>query len=229
MATHVNVHPAQMRFGGLKAAPDRKRAFTAARRHSFVVKLLKLGLPVAALSVAALYVLPSRLTVPIKGGEASVEALDLTSSGGLKMVNPRIKGVHDKFGVYDIRADSALQHVKEPEVMTFDAITADIVSSQGEKTTLTAPSGIFHSKKEEMTFDSGVTIGGEAGLSGTLKTATAYMKENRLISQDPLTLTYHGHTIASDSVEIWTSENRAIFTGNVRVHLERAETEGMQQ
>jgi hypothetical protein len=55
------------------------------------------------------------------------------------------------------------------------------------------------------------------------------MKENRLISKDPVTLAYHGHTIASDSVEMWTAENRAIFTGNVKVHLERAQTEEKQQ
>jgi lipopolysaccharide export system protein LptC len=228
MATQLQVLPAQMRFSGVKAAPDRTRAFRAARRHSRVVTLMKFGLPLAALGVTALYILPARLSMKIKGGEASVEAVDL-SSGGLRMVNPRIKGVHDKFGDYDIRADSGLQHAKEPEVMTFDKITADLLSPQGEKTTLTAPSGIYHSKKEEMTFDNGVTIGGEAGISGQLKTATAYMKENRLISTDPLTLAYHGHTITADSVEMWTHESRAIFTGNVNVHLERVQTEGKQQ
>ncbi len=228
MVTQLHVHPAQMRFGGVTTATDRTRAFRAARRHSLMVRLSKFALPLAALGVAGLYILPARLSVTVAGGEASVQAVDL-SAGGLRMVHPRIKGVNDKFGNYDIRADSALQHVKEPDVMTFDQITADILSPQGEKTTLTAPSGIYHSKQEEMTFDNGVTIGGEAGIAGTLKTATAYMKENRLISTDPLTLAYHGHTIAADNVEMWTHESRAIFTGNVRVHLERAQTEGKQQ
>ncbi len=228
MATTLPVRPAQLRFGGIITAPDRTRAFRAARRHSTLVRLLKLLLPLGALGVVALYVLPSQLTVKTKGGEASVQAIDI-SSGGIRMVNPRIKGVHEKYGVYDIRADSSVQHVKEPELMNFEIINAEIVSPKGEKTVLTAPSGIYHSKKEEMTFDNGVTIGGEAGIAGKLKTATAYMKENRLISKDPVQLAYHGHTIASDSVEVWTSENRAIFTGNVRVHLERAQTEGKQQ
>jgi len=141
-------------------------------------------------------------------------------------MNPRYKGVHEKQGAYDIRADSALQQVRNPELMTFDKINAELVSMEGKKTRLTAPSGIFHSKQEELTFDNGVTIDGEAGISGKLKTATAYMKEKRLISKDPVQLGFQGHTIAADKVEMWTTESRAIFTGNVRVHLERAPTEG---
>jgi lipopolysaccharide export system protein LptC len=228
MATQLHVHPAQMRFGGITAAPDRTRAFRAARRHSVMVRVLKLGLPVAALAAIGLYVLPSQLTIKTKEGEASVQSIDI-ASGGLRMMHPRMKGIHDKLGTYDIRADSGLQHVQEPGVMTFDKIDADIVSPQGQKTTLTAPSGIFQSKLEELTFDNGAIIGGESGIAGKLKTATVYMKENRLISKDPVTLSLHGHVITADSVQVWNSESRAIFTGNVKVHLERAQTEGKPQ
>ena len=125
-------HPAA-RFSAITTSADRSQAFNAARRHSAVVRSLKIGLPVASLLVAALYVLPSQLTYKIKGGEASIEAIDV-SSGALKMVNPRIRGVHAKQGIYDIRADSGTQAAAEPEVMTFDRINAEIVSSQGEKT-----------------------------------------------------------------------------------------------
>jgi lipopolysaccharide export system protein LptC len=227
MATPLNVRPAQLRFGGLTAA-DRTGAFRAARRHSALVRLLKMLLPAGAVGVVALYILPSQLSIRTKLGEASVQAIDV-NSGGIRMVNPRIKGVHEKYGVYDIRADSSVQHVDQPELMDFDIINAEIVSPQGEKTVLTAPNGIYHTKKEEMTFNNGVDIGGDAGISGKLKTATAFMQENRLISKDPVQLALHGHTILADSAEVWTSEKRAVFTGNVKVHLERAQTEGKQQ
>jgi lipopolysaccharide export system protein LptC len=229
MATQSHVSMASSRFGGITTARDRTRAFRAARRHSVMVRLLKLGLPLAALGVGALYIIPSAITIEIdKDKKVSIEKIDITS-GGLKMVNPRFKGVHEKHGVYDVRADSALQHVSDPDLMTLDKINAELVSQQGQKTILTAPSGIFHRKKEEFTFDNGVTIDGEAGISGKLKTATSFMKENRLISNDPVTLGYQGHRIDADSVEFFTAESRAIFTGNVRVHLERAPGQGGQQ
>lgn len=229
MATQLHVHPAQMRFGGIAAAPDRTRAFRAARRHSVLVGLFKLLLPLSALGIAALYILPPQITIETKEGKATIEKVVPTLNGGLRMVNPRYQGVHEKYGTYDIRADSSLQKVGQPEILNFDKINAELVSLQGEKTVLTAPSGIFHSKQEEMTFDNGVIIDGASGMSGRLKTATAFMKEKRLISKDPVALAYHGHTVAADSMEMWTGENRVIFTGNVKVHLERAQTEGKQQ
>jgi lipopolysaccharide export system protein LptC len=228
MATQSHVSMASSRFGGITTARDRTRSFRAARRHSMMVRLMKLALPLAALGVGALYIIPAGFAVKTKDGELAIEKINITS-GGLKMVNPRFKGVHEKHGVYDVRADSALQHVSDPDLMTLDKINAELVSQQGQKTILTAPSGIFHRKKEEFTFDNGVTIGGEAGISGKLKTATSFMKENRLISNDPVTLGYHGHRIDADSVEFFTAESRAIFTGNVRVHLERAPGQGGQQ
>jgi lipopolysaccharide export system protein LptC len=225
MATQPHASTAP-RFGGILTATDRTRAFRAARRHSAIVGVLKLGLPLAALGVCALYLLPARLTVAVAGGQASVENVDITS-GGLKMINPRFKGVNEKQGVYDIQAESALQHVSDPDLMTLDKINAELVNQQGQKTVLTGPSGIFQRKKEEFTFDKGVTIGGDAGISGQLKTATAFMKEKRLISNDPVVLGFKGHRVASDRVEFFTGENRAIFTGNVRVHLERAAGPGV--
>jgi lipopolysaccharide export system protein LptC len=225
MQSHVSTSP---RFSGLLTAPDRKRAFRAARRHSAMVRAMKLCLPLAVLGVVALYLLPARFSVTVDGSKAEVEKIDITA-GGLKMVNPRFTGVNEKYGVYDVQADSALQHVSDPDLMSLDRINAELVSQQGQKTVLTAPSGIFQRKKEEFTFDNGVTIGGEAGISGKLKTATAFMKEKRLISNDPVVLGYQGHEVAADGVEFFTAENRVIFTGNVRVHLKRAPGEEGKQ
>jgi lipopolysaccharide export system protein LptC len=237
MAITMNVHPAQMRLGGITAAQDRSYAFRAARRHSALVQAFKLLLPLSAFGVATLYFLPYIIpyflppieVVDPKGGVGTVESIRPTSNGELRMVNPNYKGIDDKYGAYNIHADSSLQKIGSTEILNFNKIRAELVSPQGEKTVLTAPSGIFHSKQEEMTFDNGVTIDGESGMSGRLKTATAYMKEKRLISKDPVALAYQGHTIAADSMEMWSGEKRVIFTGNVKVHLERVKTEGKQQ
>jgi lipopolysaccharide export system protein LptC len=217
--THIGAAPA--RFAGLPGAGDRSKALRAAKRHSALVKLLKLLLPLSAMAISVLYFLPSAITVPVPGGgEASVEDIQI-SDGGLKMINPRIKGVHEKHGVYDIKAESATQHVKNPDLITLHTVNGEVVSKAGQKTVLTAPSGIFHSKQEELTFDKGVNIDGEAGYAGRLQTATAFLKTNLLISHDPVDLTFQGSTIQARRMTLYTSENRAVFEGNVRVHLKR--------
>lgn len=148
---------ALVRFRGLPQAADRTRAFRAAIRHSALVRFLRFALPVGALGVCALYALPGEIKIAVKGGEATAQ-VDL-SREGLKMINPRLKGVHDKHGTYDVRAEYATQNVRNPELIALNKITADLLSKEGQKTTMTAPSGLYHSKKEELTFDNGVIIG----------------------------------------------------------------------
>lgn len=220
MAIDSQIRAAPIRFGGLPGAGDRTKAIKSAKRHSARVRILRWFLPFASVCVAALYFVPMQYTVAIDGGEASVESIDL-SEGGLKMVNPRIKGVHEKHGVYDIRADHATQHIENPDLITLNTIAADVVSPSGQKTRLTAPSGIFHSKQEELTFNNGVVIDGDAGMAGTLKTAMVFMQTNTLISNDPVDLAFHNSTIKAQSMTYYSSEGRAIFKGNVKVHLER--------
>lgn len=216
--THIRQTPA--RFAGLPSGGDRAKAFRAAKRHSVRVRMLRLLLPVVAVCATGLYFLPSAYSIKTKEGEASIESMQVTS-GGLKMVNPRMKGVNEKFGVYNISADHATQQAKNPELMNLTSISAEITSKTGEITVLTAPTGIYHSKQEELTFDNGVVIGGAAGISGTLKTATAFMQAHKLISNDPVDLAYNGTTIKAQTMTLYSGEGRAVFEGNVRVHLER--------
>jgi lipopolysaccharide export system protein LptC len=224
MAIQTHIQPARPRFAGLPSSIDRATAFRSAKRHSAFVHVARWVLPVLAVSLVGLYFLPSRIEVKVGNADVSIKEIDL-SGGGLKMVNPRMKGVSEKQGVYDIQAAYATQQVANPDLMNLNTITADITSKEGQKTTLTAPSGIYARTKQELTFDNGVDIGGEAGLAGKLKTATAFMDEHKLISKDPVDLSYHKNTIKADTMTLYTSESRAIFEGRVKVHIERNEGE----
>ena len=224
MAIQPRMHRAReaQRFGGISGKTDRTRAFRAARRHSALVKALRVLCPLAALTLAGLYFLPSKIAVEVDvdGGTASVEDVVITE-GDLKMVNPRLNGIHPKHGTYDIRAETATQRIINPDLITLNTLRGELVSKAGEKTTLAAPSGFFDSKKEQMTFATGLTISGDAGYSGRLQTATAYFKDNKLVTTDPVDLAFHSTTIKAEGMTFYSSEKRAIFTGNVRVHLKR--------
>ncbi len=227
MAIQTDVRQVPARFAAISNSGDRAKAFREAKRHSALVKMLRRFLPVLAVVITALYFMPSGLSVKIKGGEASVQSVDVTG-GGLKMVNPRFKGVNEKYGAYDVRAENATQHVENPELITLNTITGNIVSKAGETTTLEAPTGIYQSKEQELTFDNGALIGGTAGFKGKLKTATAFLQENKIISKDPVDLAFHNSTIKAQTMTLYSSELRAIFEGRVKVHLEKAPEGGAQ-
>jgi lipopolysaccharide export system protein LptC len=217
--------PAGSRLRGFPTAEDRARAFRAAVRHSTRVRTLRILLPLVAVGLTGLYLLPTRIAVQTKFGEASIKALKSTGEGSV-MLQPRIKGVHEKHGKYDIRMKSASRSEKRPDLIKLNTINAKLIAKDGKTTTLKAPSGIFHNKREELTFDNGAVIGGDAGFSGKLKSATASMADHVLISPEPVELAFHGNTVRAEGLTYYTSEGRAVFTGNVRVHLERAPTEG---
>jgi lipopolysaccharide export system protein LptC len=227
MVTQTQIPQGRVRFAGLPTSGDRAKAFRRATRHSALVGLLRRLFPLAALAIAGLYLLPNNLTVETEIGTATVDDIDI-DSGGLKMINPRIKRVDEKFGTYDIRADNATQHVDNTDMITLNTIAADLVSKSGDTTTFSAPSGLFHRKKEEMTFNNGVTISGNGGFTGKLKSATAFFQNKKVISTDPVDLGYHSSRIKADRMTFYSGESRAIFEGRVRVHLERKPEDGQK-
>jgi lipopolysaccharide export system protein LptC len=222
--TQTHSNSAGSRLRGFPSAADRARAFNVAIRHSTRVRTLRILLPLVAVGLGGLYFLPTRITVQTKLGQASFKTVKSTSEGSV-MQEPHIKGVHEKHGKYDIRMKSATRNEKQPDLIKLNTINAELVAKDGKKTTLKAPSGIFHNKREELTFDNGAVIGGDAGFSGKLKSATASMANHVLISPEPVELAFHGNTVRAEGLTYYTSEGRAVFTGNVRVHLERAPTE----
>lgn len=225
--TNIRQLPVTARFSSLQTATDRTKAFRQARRHSLLVGFLRMALPLLTTCIAALYFIPKEIKIDDGEIEGTIESIEIDDEG-LKMVNPRINGVHEKHGIYDIRASEAIQQIKNTDLIKLNKIYAKLTSKTEETTVLTAPSGLFHSKKEELTFTQGVDIEGNAGFSGKLKTAKAFFQSNKMISSDPVELSFHSSTIQADSMTLYSSEKRAIFKGKVKVHLERAPEKGQE-
>src|SRR5262245_43977552 len=98
-----------MRAGGR----DRAREFRRARRHSVVVRALKIVLPLGAAGIVSMYVVPTLIPkeVDYGNGTASIKGISL-DEGALKMLEPRVKGVNDKQERYEFVADTATQQAK---------------------------------------------------------------------------------------------------------------------
>lgn len=201
---------------------DRSAEFRRAKRHSQVVRLLKVLFPLTCVGIISLYAVPALLTVSIDNGngQASVETISL-EAGALKMVNPRVKGVHDKQGEYDVQAASATQQASNPDILHLETINGVMTSSDGQVTTLTAPGAIFNSKIEEMKFERGLDIVRGPGMSAKFQTATVYIPEQRVVSNTPVIVKLHDSTISAQKLTLYTAEARAIFEGAVKVHLQR--------
>lgn len=218
------------RSGGLAVAlsdDERARAFRAARRHSVVVKVLKLCLPLAAFAVVSLYFIPARMSFDVGGATASLENVAV-ESGNLTMKKPELSGVHASYGRYKIRADTATQNVNSPERIALDTIAGSLVSPDGDTTELQARSGIFDTKAKQLTFDKGVDINGRAGLSVKLRSATVHFSDQLITSDTPVSMRFRGSRITAQSLRLNTGEARAVFEGQVKVSLKPQQGTGRQ-
>ncbi len=201
------------------SSEERARAFRAARRHSIAVKALKILLPLAAAGTLSLYFIPTRLSIEIGGATASLEGVSV-EAGSLKMVNPKLSGMHPEYGRYEILADTALQDVDTPHRVALDAIIGSLVSPDGDTTRLQALSGLFDTQARQLTFQEGVSIEGRAGLSVKLRSATVHFADQLIVSEEPVEMQFRGSRITADSLRLNTGEARVVFTGGVKVRLE---------
>ena len=200
----------------------RAREFRIAKRHSVRVQVLKVLLPVVAAGIFSLYLLPSLFRVSIDNGRGTASIRTVTlDAGSLKMLDPHVKGVNERNEPYDFLADSATQASKNADEMYLENVRGHMTGQDGKITTLTAPNSLHNNKTDQMTFNNGVVVRREADMMATFQTATAFIKQQTVISKTPVIVRLHESTIHADSMTMHWGEQRAIFEGNVRTHLER--------
>ena len=105
--------------------------------------------------------------------------------------------------------------------MYLENVYGHMTGQDGKITTLTAPNGLHNNKTDQMTFNNGAVVKREADMTATFQTATAFIKQQTVISKTPVIVRLHESTIHADSMTMHWGEQRAIFEGNVRTHLER--------
>ena len=103
-------HRQAHRETSLEAA--RRRAFTAARRHTFAVRLMRLTFPIAAVGVIAAYALAIAMNFSFGVGNLRVGPVEVTADD-LTMRNPSYFGVTQDGGRYEVRAKRAVLELNQ--------------------------------------------------------------------------------------------------------------------
>ncbi len=215
-------------MGSARKASDvkeRARAFRLARRHSLLVKMLRLVLPIGALSLSLFYALtlsvswqfgPGRLKV----GQVQVNADDLT------MKNPTYFGLTKDGGRYEVRAKKAiLEFAKDAPIKLVD-VDGDLLQANDVTTKLKAKHGLLDNAKAELELYDGIEIDASNGMKARLSRATVYNKENRIVSKHPVDLWLPTGSVKGASMTLRTDTKEATFVGNVKAHLVAAEQPG---
>lgn len=201
---------------------DRRRAFVAARRHTRLVKALRLGLPTAALLVSAFYALSLLRSWSLSVGNVRVGKIELTADD-LTMRNPSYFGTAKDGGKFEVRAKKAvLEYNQNAPIKLFD-IDGDMVQANKVKTIVKARRGLYENQKGVLQLFDGIEIDSSNGMKARLAEATIYSKENRIVSSKPVEVSSSTGVINGSSMTLNTASSQAAFKGDVSVRLRPAD------
>jgi lipopolysaccharide transport protein LptA/LPS export ABC transporter protein LptC len=204
-------------FAGSTAA-DRARNFLRARRHTRLVRAMRLSLPAAAAGVVGVYFL---MVFNTTGWVASLPKLEMPRiiPENLTMDNPKYEGFNKDGGKYIVRAKTAVQDLVNTEFVRLNDITGDMTDAKKSKTNLTAAHGEFNTKTNKLELSGGIDIVAESGMKAKLSRATIMTEENVIFSKEPVLVDMPSGTIRSNEMRLLNKTREIAFIDDVKAHL----------
>lgn len=203
---------------GIATAGDRAREFKRARRHSIVVRVMRIGLPIAAVVAMGSYAVTLLMTSGFSTRGVEVAAVQIDTKN-LTMQRPKYIGFGKAGERFEIRARDAITDFRQQGPIKLNAIDGDITQLNGVITRMKATWGTYDQKKELLELYEKIDIDGSTGMKARLTRATIYTKENRVISDEPIYAETDTGNIRANTMVLNSKSHQATFKDAVRVRL----------
>ena len=210
---------------GAQSTSERARAFRTAGRHTRLVKVLRVAMPVFAVFIGALYALTLRTSWQLGAGQLDVGQVELTADD-LTMKNPKYFGTSKDGGHYEVRAKRAILELGSQAPIKLIGIDGDLVQPNKVVTKLKSKHGLLDNAKGELELYDGIEIDASNGLQARMSRATVYSKEHRVVSKHPVDLVMPTGTVRGATMTMNTTTRESTFVGDVAVHLVPSATGG---
>ncbi len=200
------------------SALDRGRAFRKARRHTFLVRTLRVALPVCVVVSLGYYGVLLAVNARLTHQSISVSSVSVDPTN-LTMDNPRYSGFAKDGSEYKVRARSAVADLKMAQPIRLNTIDGEIIQTSGVITKLAATWGTYDQKKDLLELHERIDIDGSDGLRARLTRATVFAKESRILSPEPVAAETDTGTIRANAMTLNTKARTAAFRDGVEVTL----------
>jgi lipopolysaccharide export system protein LptC len=195
---------------------DADRAFRAARRHSRLVRILRIAVPasvVMGLIIVTLitYFNPLRMLakLPINIDNLVVSGTKVT------MEQPRLSGFTSDARAYELIADTAAQDITKPDIVELRNIRAKIEMQDKSSMEMRAVTGIYDAKGETLKLDRDIRLSSSTGYQGHLSEALIDIRKGNVVSERPVELKLLQGTLNANRLEILGSGEVVRFHGGV--------------
>jgi lipopolysaccharide export system protein LptC len=199
---------------------DSERAFRAARRHSRLVRFLRVGLPIGivvgllALSLVT-WLNPMKLLTTLP-----VNVKDLVVSGSkITMEQPRVNGFTQDQRAYEFTAEAAAQDLTKPDIVELKKINAKIEMEDKSTMSMVAATGVYDTKKEMLQLEGNILLTSSNGNTGKLSEATIDVRKGNVVSDKPVELEMLQGLLNANRLEVVDSGTLVRFHGGVSLVL----------
>jgi lipopolysaccharide export system protein LptC len=195
---------------------DTERAFRAARRHSRLVRILRVAVPVAVsfglvVVVLLTYLNPLRMLarLPINIDNLVVSGTKVT------MEQPRLSGFTSDARAYELTADTAAQDMTKPDIVELRNIRAKVEMQDKSTMELNAATGLYDAKAETLRLDRDIVLNSSTGYQGRLSEALVDIRKGNVISEHPVEVRLLQGTLNANRLDIVDSGDLIRFHGGV--------------
>ncbi|MGA2568088.1 MAG: LPS export ABC transporter periplasmic protein LptC, partial [Pseudolabrys sp.] len=140
------------------------RAFRSARRHSRVVRILRVAIPIVViLGFTGIFLLvyfnPLRMLakLPINVGNLVVAGTKIT------MEKPHLSGFTHDARAYELSADAAKQDLTKPDMIELSNLRAKVQMQDKSTVQISAAAGFYDNKSEMLNLDRDIVFTSSAG------------------------------------------------------------------
>lgn len=193
------------------------RSFTRAHRHSGLVRILRIALPL--IGVFIIMVLVGAYFWSQMGAPQLVVEQTIIKDNKMVMKNPELNGVDKQNRPYNMTAAQAITNPLEPKQVELTGINAKVPMDTGLFANILAGTGFYDSEAKTLQLGGDIDVRTDDGMTMSLKDADVNMGLGSLITDNPVTITTEQAVISSDALAVEKNGERIIFLNRVRMTL----------
>ena len=204
---------------------DTDRVVRIARRHSLLVRLLRVGLPLGVIIgltalVLVTYFKPMQIFEKIPGvsGNLGIQGSKIT------MQLPKIAGFTRDSRAYELTAENAIQDIASPDMIELQNLRAKMEMQDKDVVNMTAKAGTYNTKGDKIILRDQIVVTSGQGYSARLREAAVDMKQGNVVSDQPVEVTLPNGLLLSNGMEIAESGAVIRFNRGVVLTLDPAKT-----
>jgi len=199
--------------------------FASAARHSRLVRILRIAVPVtvaasmAAIVAVSTFLNPFQIPVKLDSGNLVVTGTKST------METPHMSGFTPDQRPYELWAKTATQDITDPDHVDLNDLRAKVLMEDKSTLLLDARTGRFDNKQQQLDLHKDIFLRTSTGYEARLNSAFVDMAKGTVSSDEHVDVKLTNGTLTADRLRITEGGDVIRFEGNVVMHLDKIGTD----